>query len=104
MDLNFYNGVVLILVILMIWAPWLWRYKIKPFLSHRQLQKKLKLYPHWKQLIKTEYFLFDLYKGLNTNGISKEERTRLGIDDDAFVYGEIEFLPFYSILDKVKPK
>ncbi len=104
MSLNFYNVIVLILVIFIIWGPWLWRYKIKPYLSHRELQKKLKLYPHWKGLIKTEYFLYDLYKGLNTTGISKQERKKLGIDDDAFTYGEIEFLPFYTILDKTKPQ
>lgn len=102
--MNVYNVIVLILVILLVWAPWLWRYKIKPYLSNRDLQKKLKLYPHWKELIKTEYFLYDLYKGSNSSGISKQERKRLGIDDDAFVYGEIEFLPFYSILDKAKPQ
>lgn len=104
MNMSIYNIIILVLVILLVWGPWLWRYKIKPYLSNRALQKKLKQYPHWKELIKTEYFLYDLYKGLNTSGISKQERKRLGIDDDAFVYGEIEFLPFYTILDKVKPQ
>src|SRR6185437_5745051 len=104
MNLSVYNFIVLALVIFLVWAPWLWRYKIKPFLSNRELQKKLKQDPHWQALIKTEYFLYDLYKGLNTSGISKQERKRLNIEDDAFVYGEIEFLPFYTVLNKTKPQ
>ncbi len=104
MNLNVYNVLVLLLVILLIWALWLWRYKIRPYLSNRNLKKQLKQYPEWESLIKTEYFLWDLYKGINTSKISKQERIRLGIDDDAFTYGEIEFLPFYTVLDKVKPQ
>lgn len=104
MNFSLYNIIVLILVMSLIWIPWLWRYKIKPYVVSSELHKELKQYPHWKELIKTERFLRELYKGINTAWISQRERKRLNIDDDAFIYGEIEFLPFYTILEKVKPQ
>lgn len=104
MNLNLVNIVILTLVILVIWVPWLWRYKIKPYFANKVLQAKLKQNPQWKVLLDTERFLYDLYKRVNAKAISKKERKRLAIEDDAFVYGEIEFLPFYTILEKTKPK
>lgn len=102
--MTWYNISILIFVALFVTVGWLWRYKIKPHFAKNELHEKLKHHPHWAALIKTEGFLLDLYRGLDTSSISRQERKRLGIDDDAFIYGEIEFLPFYTILEKVKPQ
>ena len=102
--MTYYNVFLLILVFLLVWVPWLWRYQIKPLSAKAELKKLLKNHPEAKQIIDTERDLIELYKNLNAKSISQRERKRLGMMDDAFVYGEIEFVPFYIILDRVKPQ
>lgn len=103
MNITYYNIAVIVLVILLVWVPWLWRYKIKPMSAKKALNDLLKKHPEAKELIQTERFLNELYKGINSKKMSQRERKRLGIDDDAFVYGEIEFLPFFIMLDRARP-
>lgn len=104
MELNFYNIILLLLVVMVTGGSWLWRYKIKPYYARRVLYNTLKIYPHWQQLIKVELFLKKLYQNISGMEISKLERKRLDKQEDAFVYGEIDFLPFYTILEQVRPE
>lgn len=104
MDLTYYNAVVLLIVILVVMIFCLWRYKIQPFYERRSLYLLLKKHPEAKGLIEKEQFLNQLFNQAQSGQISKAERKRMDIQDDAFIYGEVEFLPFYIMLDRVKPK
>lgn len=81
--------------------PWLWRYRIQPHLVRKNI---------WSQLSNgsdrkiTYALLIDLYREVQADKISRRDRKRLKIGDDAFIYGEIDFLSFAFILDKVKPQ
>jgi len=89
---------------LLIWSLWLWRYHIKPRFARGHLQQQLRSRPDYKQLILTENVLVTLFHPLSGHSISSEDRKRLPAekDEDAFIYGEIQFLPFFSILEKAK--
>lgn len=102
--ITYYNVTILIVAVLLVWIPWLWRYRIRPRAAKAQLKKLLKNHPEAQSLIDKENFLVELYQTVNARRISQQERKRLGITEDAFVYGEIEFLPFFTILDRVKPQ
>jgi len=99
-----FNLSLLAALMLAIWLPWLYRYQIKPFFAKRKLKKVLASNPRLKTLLKIEKFLFEVYQGVNAKKISTNERVRLNIKDDSFVYGEVTFLAFFNILEKVKPK
>lgn len=68
------------------------------------VKKYLKHHPYQKRLILAEQFFNSLYAGINPVSVSCKERDNLGLDDDACVYGEIQFLPFFALLDKVEPR
>lgn len=103
MSFHLYNSVLMIFIVLLIWVPWLWRYKIKPAMAKYHVYHKVKQHPDWRRLVKTDQFLTELFHGVNGTATSKKERARLGIDDDAFIYGEVEFLPFFGVLERVSP-
>lgn len=88
----------------LILIAWCWRYCIKPYFAKNNLQLYFKNHPQGEQLIKTNNKLKQLYKNTHSSFISYRERIKLKIEDDAFTYGEIDFLSFFSILDIVKPK
>lgn len=104
MNLSLYNIAILTLAILFIWVPWLWRYQLKPRAAKKALRQLLQKHPQAAELVKIESFLLKLFRKVNSTRVSKQERNRLGITDDAFVYGEIEFLPFYTMLDRTRPR
>lgn len=93
-----------IIINLVVWIPWLWTYKINPYFIKRTLNNRLKEHPQWEHLKKTEELLNKLYRRVNSSRISKKELKRLSIKNDDFVYGEIDFLSFCTILERCQPK
>lgn len=91
-------------IILLIWIPWLWRYQIKPYFATININQRLKKHPEWKKIKKTEKFLISLYRRTNSYRVSLQERKRLAYQETDYIYGEIEFLTFFTILEKVKPQ
>src|SRR5690242_8987872 len=87
-----------------IWTAWILYNKIKPQTVRHDLLKKLQKNPDWKRIKKTEQLLVSIYKGIHADRISKMERKKRRILDDTYIYGEIDFLSFFSILEKVKPQ
>ena len=82
------------MAILLIIIPWLWRYQIKPHVAKNDLQQWLQKQPDKHELKQLERLLTNLYHGVNAYAISHENRQRLALEEDAFIYGEIEFLSF----------
>lgn len=93
-----------IAILLAIWLPWLWRYKIKPYYAKDELITQLKQRPDWPIIQTKLLFLIELYKGVNASAASRKDRKRLNLQEDAFIYGEIAFLSFFNILTKVNPQ
>ena len=93
-----------IAILLAIWLPWLWRYKIKPHYAKDELISQLKQRPDWPILQSKLLFLIELYKGVNARAASRKDRKFLNLHEDAFIYGEIAFLSFFNILNKVNPQ
>ena len=87
-----------------IWTAWILYNKIKPQTVRHDLLKKLQKHSDWKRIKKTEQLLVSIYKGIHADRISKMERKRRRILDDTYIYGEIDFLSFFSILEKVRPQ
>lgn len=101
--MDFVTGIA-ILTILLILIPWLWRYRIRPRFAIEELNEKLKKHPDRKRIKKTERLLATLYQDINSAQISKSDRKRFGLDQDAYIYGEIQFLSFFYLLEKIAPK
>lgn len=95
---------IFFLTILLIWVPWLWRYKWRPYFAKSDLSRQLQNLPDGKRLNQIAGLLTTLYRGINADSLSKNERKRLGLKEDAYIYGEIDFLSFILILDKIKPQ
>lgn len=75
---------------------------VKLYLKRDETRATLKKNPHFLKLIFIEYQLCKLYRDISGYALSKNERQRLTEDEDAFIYGEIEFLPFFALLKKAK--
>lgn len=88
----------------MIFFAWLWRYYIKPYFAKNALNAYFKNHKNGQQLKQANQLLKKLYRHTPSAIISYRERKKLNIQDDAFTYGEIEFLSFFSILDIIAPK
>ncbi|OGT53198.1 MAG: hypothetical protein A3E84_01030 [Gammaproteobacteria bacterium RIFCSPHIGHO2_12_FULL_42_13] len=93
-----------IFVILLIWIPRVWRYKISPYFAKRSLIEKLSNHSNRTNIKVTEQLLTTLYAGVKSESISRHERKRLNLEEDAFIYGEVDFLSFITILDKAQPQ
>lgn len=82
--------------------------KIMHFLQRKSKQNTLPSYlqNHPKKiLLEKAHSLFTvLYANVNSAEISRRDRENLLNDEDAFTCGEIQFLPFFAILDSIKPK
>lgn len=94
----------LIIINLVVWIPWLWIYKINPYFIQLKIRKKLQTHPEWDRLKKIENLLKSLYKNNRAYRISRKEHKQLNSKDSDFIYGEINFLSFFHILEKVAPK
>lgn len=60
--------------------------------------------PEKDKLKKAAVFFQSLYEMCEPAKLSRDERKRLGWEEDAYIYGEIQFLPFFALLAEVKPK
>lgn len=97
-------NILFAITILLIIIPWLWRHRIKPGFSKDELQQKIARHPDKKNILRTETFLKNLYKEINSTRISNRDRKQLNLDADAFICGEIDFLSFFTILEKIQPQ
>ncbi len=68
------------------------------------MNSKLENHPNGKNFKNILTLLLTLFQSVKGTSISLKDRHKLKIQDDAFVYGEIDFLSFMFILDKVKPQ
>lgn len=94
----------LIIINLVVWIPWLLIYKINPYFIQLKIRKKLQTHPEWDRLKKIENLLKSLFKNNRSYRISRKEHKQLNSKDSDFIYGEINFLSFFHILEKVAPK
>lgn len=99
-----YGYFIIAFAIVVALGPWLWRYQLKPRYATQTYTRLLQQHPHQAQIEKTVHFLHSLYKKINSAAISRQERKRYALMDDAYVYGEIDFLSFIFILEKAKPR
>ncbi len=95
---------IFIFATIVVIGAWLWRYKIRPFFARQAMHRLLKNISHGKDLEERVVLLRSLYQKTQGGVISQSDRAKLGFKEDAFVYGEIDFLSFILILDKVKPR
>lgn len=92
------------LICLCIWMTWILYNKIKPHTERNVLVNALKKHPNWKRIKKTEQLLSIIFKEINPHHISRLERNQNNFTDDSFIYGEIDFLSFFSLLEKTAPQ
>jgi len=64
---------------------------------------KANLWRRQKHIAQVLEMQHQLYKNTNVTNIAVAERTRLGITDTAFTYGEINLYSFLAILELIKP-
>ena len=101
----FFTIIIIIFLSLTVLQLWQWWHShIRPFFEKIFIKRYFENHPCKKRLKKTLRLLISLYKGINSGYISFQERERLAIQDSAFIYGEIDFSSFFTILDKVKPQ
>lgn len=90
--------------IMLLWILWILYHRLHARTARDELITQLRQDPNWKRIRRTEQLLAVLYKNIHARRISQIERKRRRLEEDAFVYGEIEFLPFFALLEKVKPQ
>lgn len=99
-----YSSFFALSVIVIVLALWSYRYIIRPYFEKRKLRDWMGLQNEGKQFQVNEQIFNTLFHGIDASSISRAERTRLKIDSDEFVYGEIEFPSFIAILESIEPK
>lgn len=75
---------------------------IKLYFKRDTIRVILKKNPNYLTFIRLEYQLLQLYHDTCGYFLSKQERQQLTTDEDAFIYGEVEILPFFWLLQKAK--
>lgn len=98
------NTILIIIIVSLLLIPNIWRYNIRPYLAKRKLLAELNTHPDKDKIFKTLTLLLMLYEKTNPRKISKHDRKKMGLMQDAYIYGEIDFLSFLKILVKAKPK
>lgn len=88
--------IIALLIIIAVSIDWIWRYQIR--------KRRTKHHPKWHEFKKIELLLHNIYQSTIPTNISLQDRNELQLNDDAFTYGEIEFLPFLILLDEINPK
>ncbi len=79
-------------------------YYLRPQQTRLKLNETLQYHPDWKRVKRTERLFNALYRHVRGKAISSVTRRLRGIKSDEFVYGEIEFISFFFILEKIKPQ
>lgn len=77
---------------------------LKLYLTRDPIHLELKQRPEYRHFILIEYKLLQLYRAISGADLSQAERKTLLNDEDAFIYGEIQFLPFFALLEKAMPR
>jgi len=98
------NIILMSMIALLAFLPWFWRYQLRPRRAKVDLYQQLRGHPHVDRLIAIHSLLNTLYRNVPAQRTSSRERKRLGLNDDALTYGEIDFLSFLLILDRAQPQ
>jgi SAM-dependent methyltransferase len=75
-----------------------------PYHKKKALYYQAKKDVDWSRIEKTESFLVNLFNGVSGKFTSKIYRYVHFIRNKEFIYGEIDFLSFFCILNKTEPK
>jgi precorrin-6B methylase 2 len=94
----------LYLFILLIWFPWIWRYHLHPFTHRKRILATLENHPQKKRYLNTLTLLNKLFARVNAKRISLHDRYRLHLQEESFVYGEIDILSFILLLEEANPQ
>jgi hypothetical protein len=73
---------------------------IVPHIKKKALNNRLKANENWPRIEETENILKNLFKGVHAKMTSITHRSSHFIRDKEFIYGEIDYLSFYTILEK----
>lgn len=92
------------LINIFLWSFILWHYYIKGYRIKHLLRKQLKTYPEFAAIQKIEPIITSLYNNSDAYIISRNACKKRGIKGNDFVYGEIEFLSFLTLLKKINPQ
>ena len=76
---------------------------IIPHSKKKALYNTLKRRSDWDRIEKTEQMLTYLFKGVHAKLTSKTYRFLRLVRNKEFIYGEIDFLSFYTMLEKAEP-
>lgn len=77
---------------------------IVPYFKKKKLYQQIQDRDDWAIIHNTEAQLKTLYKGVHAKMLSMIHRSLRMISNKEFVYGEIDFLSFFTILEKARPK
>ena len=77
---------------------------IIPHFKKKALYAQIQARSDGAMIKKTDHFLKHLYKGVHAKIISIIYRRLRCMTDKEFIYGEIDFLSFYTILEKAQPQ
>ena len=77
--------------------------KLVPYFKKRELKAQLRQDPHWPTIEKKTQCLEALYKTVHAKSASIRYRLIHLIQNKEFIYGEIDFLSFYTILNRASP-
>lgn len=94
----------IILINLLIWGTWLWRYHIHWHYLKQKIRAQLKEHPESERYNKIDLFLTRVFSHARSRWISQQDRQQLKKQDDSFTYGEVDCLSFMSTLDKTQPQ
>ena len=77
--------------------------KLIPYFKKKELKKQLIQDPNWPTIDKKRDLLEKLYKQVHAKSTSMLYRILHLIQNKEFIYGEIDFLSFYTILKRATP-
>lgn len=76
---------------------------VVPYFKKKALYRCLKTRSDWKAIEKTEHILKQLFKNDHAKIASEVYRKMRFILDKEFIYGEIDCLSFYTLLERTQP-
>lgn len=94
----------IILINLLIWGSWIWRYHVYPYYLKQSIKAQLSHHPDGDRYKQIDRFLTAVFNNTRSRWISRHDRRQLNKLEDGFTYGEVDCLSFMTILDKTHPK
>lgn len=94
----------IILINLLVWGSWLWRYHIHSYYLKQNIRSQLNSHPDGERYKKIDAFLINVFGSARSRRISRQDRQRFNKQDDSFTYGEVDCLSFMTTLEKAQPK